>query len=61
MLFPVLNIYSKVLPSVILASYYITIFTFEHLQLGKLPLDLVYSTWAGLGMLTATLLSYFIY
>ena len=29
--------------------------------MGKLPLALVYSTWAGLGVLTVTLLSYFIY
>ena len=61
MLLPATKNFTKVLPSVILTFSYIVSFYFLSLTVGKLPLDLVYSTWAGLGVLTVTLLSYFIY
>ena len=61
MLLPATKNFTKVLPSVILTFSYITSFYFLSLTVCKLPLALVYSTWAGLGVLTVTLLSYFIY
>ena len=61
MLLPATKNFTKVLPTVILAFSYIFSFYFLSLTVGKLPLALVYSTWAGLGVLTVTLLSYFIY
>ena len=61
MLLPATKNFTKVLPLVILTFSYIISFYFLSLTVGKLPLALVYSTWAGLGVLTVTLLSYFIY
>ena len=61
MLLPATKNFTKVLPSVILTFSYIISFYFLSLTVCKLPLALVYSTWAGLGVLTVTLLSYFIY
>ena len=61
MLLPATKNFTKVLPSVILLFSYIVSFYFLSLTVDKLPLALVYSTWAGLGVLTVTLLSYFIY
>ena len=61
MLLPATKNFTKVLPSVILSCSYIISFYFLSLTVGKLPLALVYSTWAGLGVFTVTLLSYFIY
>ena len=61
MLLPATKNFTKVLPSVILTFSYIISFYFLSLTVGKLFLGLVYSTWAGLGVLTVTLLSYFIY
>ena len=61
MLLPATKNFTKVLPSVILTFSYIVSFYFLSLTVSKLPLALVYSTWAGLGVLTVTLLSYFIY
>ena len=61
MLLPATKNFTRVLPSIILSCSYIISFYFLSLTVGKLPLALVYSTWAGLGVFTVTLLSYFIY
>ena len=61
MLLPATKNFTKVLPSIILSCSYIISFYFLSLTVGELPLALVYSTWAGLGVFTVTLLSYFIY
>ena len=61
MLLPATKNFSKMLPSIILSCSYIASFYFLSLTVGKLPLAIVYSTWAGLGVFTVALLSYFIY
>ena len=61
MLLPATKNFTKVLPSCILSISYIISFYFLSLAVSKLPLAVVYSTWAGLGVFTMTLLSYFIY
>jgi len=61
MLLPASKNFTKILPSAILTFSYLFSFYCLSLTVGKLPLSLVYSTWAGLGVFTVTLLSYFIY
>ena len=61
MLLPASKNFTKILPSAILAFSYFFSFYCLSLTVEKLPLSLVYSTWAGLGVFTVTLLSYFIY
>jgi len=61
MLLPASKNFTKILPSAILAFSYLFSFYFLSLTVAKLPLSLVYSTWAGLGVFTVTLLSYFIF
>ncbi len=61
MLLPASKNFTKILPSAILAFSYLFSFYCLSLTVGKLPLSLVYSTWAGLGVFTVTLLSCFIY
>ena len=61
MFLPATKNFTKVLPSVFLSCSYIISFYFLSLTVNKLPLALVYSTWAGLGVFTVTLLSYFFY
>jgi small multidrug resistance pump len=61
MLLPATNNFSKMLPSIISSCSYIISFYFLSLTVGKLPLAIVYSTWAGLGVFTVAFLSYFIY
>ena len=61
MLLPASKNFTKLLPSAILAFSYLFSFYCLSLTVGKLPLSLVYSTWAGLGVFIVTLLSYFIY
>ena len=61
MLLPASKNFTKLLPSAILTFSFLFSFYCLSLTVGKLPLSLVYSTWAGLGVFIVTLLSYFIY
>ena len=61
MLLPATKNFSKMIPSIISSCSYIISFYFLSLTVGKLPLAIVYSTWAGLGVFTVAFLSYFIY
>ena len=61
MLLPASKNFTKLLPSAILTFTYLISFYFLSLTVGKLPLSLVYTNWAGLGVFTVALLSYFIY
>ena len=60
MLLPASKNFTKLLPSAILTFSYLFSFYCLSMTVEKLPLSLVYSTWAGLGVFTVTLLSYFI-
>ena len=61
MLLPASKNFTKLLPTAILTFSYLISFYCLSLTVVKLPLSLVYSTWAGLGVFTVTLLSYFVY
>ncbi len=61
MLLPASNNFTKPLPSFgLLLSYGIS-FYFLSIVSQKLPLSVVYSSWAGLGIFSVAILSYFFY
>ena len=61
MLLPATNNFSKLIPtSISLASYALS-FYFLAMVSQRLPLSVVYASWAGLGVFSVALLSYFFY
>lgn len=61
MLLPASNNFTKLSPTLaLLVSYIISIY-FLALVSQKLPLSIVYASWAGLGVFSVALLSYFFY
>ena len=61
MLLPLSNNFTKVLPTLILILSYLTSFYLLSITVQKLPLSVVYASWAGLGVFSVTILSYVIY
>ena len=61
MLLPASNNFTKLFPTLaLLVSYIISIY-FLALVSQKLPLSIVYASWAGLGVFSVALLSYLFY
>ena len=61
MLLPVSQNFTKVLPSIILLiSYGLSFYLLSFLS-QKLSLALIYATWAGMGVFSIAILSYFFY
>lgn len=61
MLLPATQNFTKLMPSSItLVSYAISFYLLAYLS-QKLPLSIVYASWAGLGVFSVTVLSYFFY
>ena len=61
LLLPVSQNFTKVVPTaILLISYTISIFLLAYLST-MLPLSIIYSSWAGLGIFFVTLLSFFLY
>ncbi len=61
MLLPISKNFSSLLPTVTLLSAYCISFFLLAQVTQKLPLAIVYATWAGLGVFSVTILSAFIY
>ena len=61
MLLPLSNNFTKVLPTLILIFSYLTSFYLLSITVQKLPLSVVYASWAGLGVFSVSILSYVIY
>tara|TARA_B100000963_G_scaffold348170_1_gene355380 strand:+ start:233 stop:547 length:315 start_codon:yes stop_codon:yes gene_type:complete len=61
MLLPLSNNFTKVLPTLILILSYLTSFYLLSIAVQKLPLSVVYASWAGLGVFSVSILSYVIY
>jgi len=61
MLLPVSQNFSKPLPSAILLISYSVSFYLLALLSQKLPLAIIYASWAGLGVFSVALLSYVFY
>jgi small multidrug resistance pump len=61
MLLPASQNFSKLVPStILLISYSISLYLMSFLA-QKLSLAIIYATWAGMGVLSVALLSYFFY
>ena len=61
MLLPASNNFTKLIPTSILLASYAMSFYFLAMVSQKLPLSVVYASWAGLGVFSVALLSYFFY
>ena len=61
MLLPASNNFTKPIPTIVLLGAYGTSFYFLALVSQKLPLSVVYASWAGLGVFSVAILSYFFY
>ena len=61
MLLPISKNFTKLIPSLILIFSYGMSFYLLTLITNKLPLVIIYSSWAGLGMFSVAILSYFFY
>ena len=61
MLLPVSQNFTKVIPSVCLAIFYLVSFYLMTFVMDKLPIAIVYATWSGLGVFTIAILGYFFF
>jgi len=61
MLLPVTKSFTKPLPTVALAFFYLCAFYCLSIVVHKLPLAVVYATWCGLGIFTIAILGYIFY
>jgi len=61
MLLPISRNFTKLTPSLILIFSYGMSFYLLTLLTNKLPLVIIYSSWAGLGIFSVAILSYFFY
>jgi len=61
MLLPVSNNFTKILPTICLALFYLTSFYLMTFVMDKIPIAIVYATWSGLGVFTIAILGYFFF
>ena len=58
---PLSQNFTKVVPTVCLAIFYLTSFYLMTFVMDKLPIAIVYATWSGLGVFTIAILGYFFF
>ena len=58
MLLPVTQNFTKLIPTLFLAIFYMSAFYFLTFVVNKLPIAIVYATWSGLGIFTISILGY---
>ena len=61
MLLPVSQNFTKVVPTVSLAIFYLASLYLMTFVMDKLPIAIVYATWSGLGVFTIAILGYFFF
>ena len=61
MLLPVSQNFTKLIPTVALATFYLCAFYLLTFVVNKLPIAIVYATWSGLGIFTIAILGYIIF
>ena len=61
MLLPVSNNFTKIIPTICLALFYLTSFYLMTFVMDKIPIAIVYATWSGLGVFTIAILGYFFF
>ena len=58
MLLPASQNFTKLIPTISLAIFYLTPFYLLTFVVNKLPIAIVYATWSGLGIFTIAILGY---
>ena len=58
MLLPISQNFTKLIPTVALATFYLIAFYLLTFVVNKLPIAIVYATWSGLGIFTIAILGY---
>ena len=58
MLLPVSQNFTRIIPTTLLAIFYITALFLLTFVVNKLPIAIVYATWSGLGIFTVAILGY---
>ena len=58
MLLPVSQNFTKFIPTLARAIFYLTAFYLLSIVVNKLPIAIVYATWSGLGIFTIAILGY---
>ena len=58
MLLPLSQNFTKMIPTVSLAIFYLSAFYLLTFVVNKLPIAVVYATWSGLGIFTIAILGY---
>ena len=58
MLLPVTQNFTKLIPKIFLAIFYLSAFYLLTFVVDKLPIAIVYGTWSGLGIFTIAILGY---
>ena len=61
MLLPLSQNFTKIIPTTLLAIFYLTAFYLLTFVVNKLPIAVVYATWSGLGIFTIAILGYFFF
>ena len=58
MLLPVSQNFTKIIPTVTLAVFYLLSFYLITFVVDKIPIAIVYATWSGLGIFTIAIMGY---
>ena len=58
MLLPVSQNFTKIVPTIFLAIFYLSAFYLLTFVVDKLPIAIVYATWSGLGIFSIAILGY---
>ena len=58
MLLPISKNFTKLVPTIALATFYLIAFYLLTFVVNKLPIAIVYATWSGLGIFTIAILGY---
>jgi len=61
MLLPISQNFTKIIPTVTLAIFYLLSFYLITFVVDKIPIAIVYATWSGLGVFTVAILGYFFF
>ena len=61
MLLPISHNFTKIIPTIFLATFYICALYLLTFVVNKVPIAVVYATWSGLGIFTIAILGYFFF
>ena len=61
MLLPISQNFTKLVPTVALATFYLIAFYLLTFVVNKLPIAIVYATWSGLGVFFVAIFGHFVY